>query len=294
MNEGDFRILAALKGGPLSRTELIRQSGEAHSVLSDLERRKGKFFDHRDRDIALSTKGQEALRWEENARDTSPLGHAELVAALKSEAAGRPGPRRDLDQVHATYDTVARRARRLVEHGEAQRGLLFLGDDDLTSLAVTLLLRAQQSERRVRVLDIDERLIAFLQDKGIDAEVHDLREPLGKLRGKFGCVFTDPPYANEGFRLFVHRGASALKGDGRLWIAFGSSRRAPERLLQKQRVLLEVGLAFDELWPGFNHYEGAESIGSRSDLYVVRRTPMTRPDENTDASDELYTRRKPQ
>ncbi|HJL28781.1 MAG TPA: bis-aminopropyl spermidine synthase family protein, partial [Polyangiaceae bacterium LLY-WYZ-15_(1-7)] len=279
MNEGVYRILSALSDGRThARSAVVRDAGEAQSVLLALEKDKPRWFDAHGAELRLSEKGRKAHAFEQRAR-TPALSEAELVDALRARLDGRPAVKRELDQVFATPETVARRARRLVATGEAQRGVLFLGDDDLTSLALRLLLEAAGLEdRRVRVLELDEELVAFLRERGVEATRHDLREPIPKdLDGRFGCVFTDPPYAPEGFGLFLSRAVPALKNDGRVWVCFGQSRRASERGLHKQRLLAEIGLLVEEVVPDFSRYEGAESIGARSALWVTRRTPMTRP-----------------
>ena len=106
-------------------------------------------------------------------------------------------------------------------------------------------------------------------------------------------MFSDPPYAPEGFALFVSRAIALLKDDGRLYLCFGQSRRASERGLEKQRILAEAGLLLEAALPDFNRYEGAEAIGSRSALYVARRTPRSRPLVTGRVDGELYTRRPP-
>ncbi|MBC7173914.1 MAG: bis-aminopropyl spermidine synthase family protein, partial [Polyangiaceae bacterium] len=189
-----------------------------------------------------------------------------------------------------------RRARKLVASGETQRGLCFLGDDDLTSIAVFLL----EPSRRITVLDVDAELLGLLDraatEHGYELRTvrHDLRDPLPReLIGKAGCAFIDPPYAIEGFGLFVSRALEALRPDGRLYASFGWSRRSPERGLAKQRALLEAGLCIEEALEGFTEYEGAESIGSRSTLFVCSRTEESRSLVRGRLEGELYTRRKP-
>jgi len=177
----------------------------------------------------------------------------------------------------------------LVERGEAQRGLLFLGDDDLTSAAVVQLLKAMEVDRPIRAVDVDEALVAHLQAHGVDATHHDLRDPLRTKPA--GCVFTDPPYAPEGFGLFASRAADCLKPDGRVWICFGTSRRAKERGLKKQRLLAELGVYVLEVIPDFNAYEGGESLGARSNLWIAERTPQTKPLVTGRDERDLYTRR---
>ncbi len=294
MNEGVFRILRALQDGAVHpRTQVIRASGESHSVLAALELDKGKWFERRGPDVQLTEAGQKAHAYEADAR-TPKMTLAQLCDAMREKSRGRPGPKRELDQVHATLETTAKRAMHLMRHGETQRGLLFLGDDDLTSLAVALLLDQTDAERKVRVLDLDPELIGFLgAHPRIDAQVHDVREPLPRaLHGKSGCVFTDPPYAPAGFALFISRAATALKDDGRLYVSFGQSRRASERGLAKQRLLADLGVLVEHVYTEFNEYEGAESIGSRSALWVARRTPQTKP-LTLDPEAPLYTRDAP-
>ena len=297
MNEGVFRILRALGDGrPRAIDVLARDAGEAPSVVKDLLRRKAKWFIQEDGALRCTDSGLAALARELVARTTPPLQGSAELDAIRASTTGRGPAKRELDQVYATADTVLSRAQRLVRAGEAQRGLLFLGDDDLTSIAVHLL----GVERKITVVDIDEDLLGLMRTQAEargwqhDGVHHDLRDPLPPaMRGRFGCVFTDPPYAPEGFELFVSRAVEALKPDGRLYICFGWSRRASERGLAKQRILTDAGLMLEEALPDFNVYEGAESIGSRSGLWVLTATPKMRPKVRGRDERELYTRRSP-
>lgn len=289
MHEGVYRVLRSLVAGKLARSALIRTSGEGHAVIADVEKRKPKWFVTTGSEVELSEVGHTAYARELEGR-TPVLADDALVAWLAEISTKRPAVKRELDQVLATLRTVAKRARRLIETGEAQRGVMFVGDDDLTSVALRHHLEAMGQERAVHALDVDADLVAFLREHGIEAQTHDLREPVDSKR-RFGCVFTDPPYAPAGFRLFVGRTLPLLKDDGRLWVCFGHSRRSAERGLQKQRVLTEAGLLVEEVVPDFNVYDGAESIGSRSSLWICARTPQTRA-LTVDPDADLYTRRE--
>ena len=150
------------------------------------------------------------------------------------------------------------------------------------------------------MLDTDEDVLRVLarhaDQRGWEHDIihHDLRQPVSRaLKGRFGAVFTDPPYAVEGFRLFISRAIEMLKPDGRVYVCFGHSRRASERGLQKQRVLSDAGLLVEAVFEGFNEYDGAESIGSRSALWRCRVTPETRPLVRGSVEGELYTSRSP-
>jgi predicted methyltransferase len=295
--EGAFRILRALGDGrSLSQGEIVHAAGEASSVVRDVIQRYPKWFDEEERRFRCSDRGLAALARELVARRVVEVDAPEWRATYEEIAAERSTPKREFDQVYATVETAVRRAQLLLEAGEHQRGLVFLGDDDLTSAAVQL----AGAGRKVTALDTDEEVLAILARHAErhgwqhDTVHHDLRQPIPKaMRGRYGAVFTDPPYAVEGFRLFVSRAAEMLKPDGRFYVCFGQSRRASERGLQKQRVLGEAGFLVEAVFEDFNHYQGAEAIGSRSALWRCRVTPETKPLVRGEVEGELYTSRPP-
>ncbi|MEM1415692.1 MAG: bis-aminopropyl spermidine synthase family protein [Myxococcota bacterium] len=299
MDEGIFRVLRALgHGRSVARSALVRDAGEAHSVVAALEKGKAKWFLETGERLRLSPLGLAALARESHGR-SAPEASDALQERFVALLDGRPGPRRELDQVHADPSSALARARRLLEDGDAQRGLLFLGDDDGIAVALALLLAEAGIERRIDVLDVDEALLAWAatavgDEARLRTHLHDLREPLPKaLRGRYGCVVTDPPYAPEGFALFLDRALEASKPDARLHLSFGGSRRAPDRVLAKQRLVAEAGWLLEAAEPGATRYDGAESIGASSDLWQLRRTPETRALKRS-AEGALYTRRSPE
>jgi len=295
--EGAFRILRALGDGrSLSQDEIVHAAGEASSVVREVIERYPKWFEDDERRFRCSERGLAALARELVAREPGEASVASWRAAYDAMTAERSTPKRALDQVYVTTDTAVRRAQLLLEAGEHQRGLVFLGDDDLTSAAVQL----AGAGRKVTAIDTDEEILQILarhaDQHGWEHETvhHDLRQPIPKaMHGRYGAVFTDPPYAIEGFRLFVSRAAEMLKPDGRLYVCFGQSRRASERGLQKQRVLGDAGFLIEAVFEDFNHYQGAEAIGSRSALWRCRVTPATRPLVRGEAEGPLYTSRPP-
>ncbi len=299
MDEGVFRVLRALvERQPQTALDLVHSSGEAPSVVREVRRSQPTWFTGDADEVRLSMVGVLAVAREavERARPRSAAPEATLLSTLIT-AGGERGPiKRELDQVWSTPETALRRGRLLVEEGEAQRGLCFLGDDDMTSLATHL----QGASRPSTVIDIDPDLLrlyerwAARRGWGHRSVRHDLRDPVPKkLRGRFGCVFTDPPYAVEGFELFVSRAIDLLRDGGRLYVNFGASRRSPERGLEKQRVLARAGLLVEAVWPDFNEYEGAAAIGARSNLWRCRVIPQTRATIRGREEGELYTRRSP-
>lgn len=297
MYEGAFRILRVLGDGrSRTRDALAREAGEGRSVIADTLERYPKWFSENDGQVRCTDTGLAALARELVARDVVLDADTHWRRDYERLAGTRADPKRALDQVYVTADTAVRRGELLVGAGEHQRGLVCLGDDDLTSAAVQL----AGAGRRVTAIDADADVLRVLRvgakQHGWDLATieHDLREPWDKsMRGRFGAVFTDPPYAVEGFALFISRGIELLKSDGSLYVCFGRSRRASERGLQKQRVLSDAGLLVEAVWEDFNRYDGAESIGATSALWRCRVTPESKPLVTGRVEGPLYTSRPP-
>lgn len=294
MNEGYFRVLEALASErSLSASALVEKSGEPPSVIRALKEEQASWLvedggAYRATDKGLSAFAREAVKRAPRASEDA------IVARLREVAPSRGKIKRELDQVYATLETTARRARFLIERGDVQRGLCLLGDDDLLSIGLFY----AGVDRQVTVIEVDPDLTRLYRDaaekEGMDLRVveRDLREPLPKeLRHRFGAVFTDPPYAKEGFALFVSRAIEATREDAIVSVCFGASRRAYERGLEKQRALTDAGLLILEAIEDFNAYEGAHAIGARSSLVRTQKTPGTKPLVVPDGP--LYTRRSP-
>lgn len=299
MDEGVYKLLRALAARTPQRVDdVVRASGVAKSALVHLLETRASWVEQTESGLRASKDGLAALGLELVARTRgADVTDEDWLRRFASLASRRGAPRRELDQVYATPASVLARARKLVADGDVQRGLCFLGDDDLTSLGTALL----GVDKTLTVLDVDEALLAVIGEgareagSAIETVAHDLREPVPeRLRGRFGCVVTDPPYAPEGFSLFVSRALELVKPDGRLWVMFGWSERAPERGLEKERMLLDAGLLIEAVVPAFTAYDGAESIGAKSALFVCARTPQSRSlVTGRDTRDALYTRRSP-
>jgi len=222
----------------------------------------------------------------------------------------RPKPDRNLDQFWATEDTVLHRAVLLgTIPGISQKKLLFLGDDDLTSVAFTLLFKAE----RVTVVDIDRGLLQFLKmiarEEGLPIETfeHDLRNPLPKSEFKrYDVAFFDPPYTPEALNTWLIRAVESTITTGpdrkkkkpevlsrkHYLMCFGYTDRETERGLKVQQVTTSLGLLIQEKARGFNCYYGAESIGSKSDLFVLQPTPKMNIRKLEIARSQFYTGRK--
>jgi predicted methyltransferase len=222
----------------------------------------------------------------------------------------RPKPDRNLDQFWATEDTVLRRVVLLgTIPGILQKSLLFLGDDDLTSVAFTLLYKAE----KVTVVDIDSRLLQFLkmiareERLPIETFEHDLRNPLPKSEFKrYDVAFFDPPYTPEAVNTWLIRAIESTITGGpdrkkkkpevlsrkHYLMCYGYTDRETERGLKIQQILTSLGLVIKEKIRDFNRYYGAESIGSKSDLFVLQPTPKVNIRKLDIARSQFYTGQK--
>lgn len=219
----------------------------------------------------------------------------------------RPLPDRNLDQFWATEETVIRRVLALGSIPDiSQKKILFLGDDDLTSLAFCYLFEA----KTVTVIDIDKRLIEFvnkiakLEKLPIETFEYDLRNPLPKDRFKdYDIIFFDPPYTPEAIYTWFSRAIEATLGKGRnkrrkspetlttktYMMCYGYSNRSTERGLKIQQIITSLGLIIQEKIRGFNQYFEAKSLGSSSDLYILQPTPLVNIKKLTIARSQFYT-----
>lgn len=208
-----------------------------------------------------------------------------------SLVAQRPKPKRKLDQFGAMEETLSGRANLLASRGFlTDSKVLFLGDYDLTSLACAPL--AKNTE--LWALDVDNDVLEVIKaaGKGVETVHHNLINPLPRrLKAAFDVVLTDPPYTPEGVSLFLSRSLEALsKGDrARIFMCYGTSEKAPERVLAAQEKILAHGVVVEELLPDFNEYIAAKRIGDRSDLYILRPTPRAKSLIRGEYRGKIYT-----
>ncbi|MCK9926789.1 bis-aminopropyl spermidine synthase family protein [Frankia sp. Mgl5] len=203
------------------------------------------------------------------------------LGALDLLIKNAPAPRRDLDHVAATAGTLARRATWLdTTYDLAGRRVLLVGDHDLTSVA----LARRQPGVEITVVDLDERTLAYI-DATARSEGLSIRTLFGDLRFTLppaarewaDLVLTDPPYTPEGVGLFLGRALAGLgdRKNGVVVVAYGHSRLHPMLGFQVQQSMQQFGVVFEAILPAFNRYDGAQAVGSASDLYVCAPTSRT-------------------
>jgi len=201
------------------------------------------------------------------------INQKEKISFLEKILSGRLPPKRSLDQFDASVDTLLRRAKFLEINGSiSDSKVLFLGDYDLTSLAVA----KTGGAKEIHVIDIDQDLLKFIKQISdnyqfpIFTHLQDLR--LGfpeELLSSFDVVFTDPPFTINGARLFLEHAINALTPRGVIYCCFGYSINDLLIGKQFQALLNDLGLVARSVLENFNIYSKAQSIGSTSHLFKL-------------------------
>lgn len=197
----------------------------------------------------------------------------------------RPGVDVTIDQAKATIETAFRRAMLCFEWQTLiGKRILCVGDDDLISIALGLLLKElfpgkAFPVKTIHVFDIDERFTNYInhtaKEYGLPVESHmvDLKDPVPiSFANSFDCFFTDPPYTMNGLALFLSRGISALKKEKGLAVFLSFGQKPMNERLLMQEAILDHGLIISEVLKAFNCYEGASLLGNVSEMYVLEST----------------------
>lgn len=278
--------------------ELIRKTGIAKNTINSVK----EYFKDVFGPVSTTTKiDQKILPELENIFTNGYLPDENLLNFTSKDDSQdifsqRVTPLREYDQFTATPETVLKRAGLLNHFGDINnKKLLFLGDDDFTSISVARLGKAVE----IIVLDIDDRIldkIKSISDKlslNIKTIKHDLTKELpNEFINRFDVVFTDPPYTSEGVRLFLSRSITSLNRDNlaaRIYLCYGNSDRAKERFLPIYRSIIDSGLMLRYVFDKFNRYFGAESIGSTSSMFVLDVTPKVKALIKGDYDNPIYT-----
>ena len=293
-------LIYLLLQGPIDNQDLIRKTGLPKSILIDFKKAISSFLTKPSSMTVLNKKGQALFReLLPQPFDWQPYWVKKYPQVLKKVfdkySDQRPRTKRNWDQFRATKETIFERALLLKSRGDiSDRRILFIGDADLTSIAVATLGGA----KRIFIVDIDEEVLKLIETiskeekLGIETLRYDIRKPLhSHLLNIFDTVFTDPPYTKGGIDLFSSRGISALEllPMSRLYFCYGQSDRAEERSFGIQKIITDMGLSIEERLSKFNRYFGAASIGSASALYINSVTKEVRPAVQGKFTGKMYT-----
>ena len=136
----------------------IRRELEKEGVIA---RKGGAILTEAGKEYAVGVLGMVKEEGLIRTGEGSTEGHKALLEKLTALMAKRPRADPTLDQSHGTPETALKRALYMLEEGDlAGREVVFLGDDDFTSIAAGLLGVA----KGITVIDIDARLLEAIAE----------------------------------------------------------------------------------------------------------------------------------
>ena len=290
----------------LSDGSLIKATGLPKETLRGFKKSISPYLEKKDGDeVILTETAKKELRqlglrpylWSFGDLMVCDKEVAQKFALVRAEYKKRAS--REIDQFYATVETSVKKAQVMIARGEVMgKNIALIGDDDLVSIALILL---EGGFRSLTVFDVDNDLLSFIEAKtasmGIDnvRTVHyDCREELKEeYLGRFDVVLTDPPYTRYGAELFLERSLEMIGGGGfanrKIFFFYGNSSRTPEKFLKIQEILGKVNLVIEDKINNFAHYDGAESIGSASSLYILKTLPSTTVYKGIRKNRKIYT-----
>ena len=189
------------------------------------------------------------------------------LRSLEQMLEGRPGPNLDYDQGAITPADALLRAAFMEERGDLYGAhILFIGDFDLISLALAL----TRLPARIVVLDIDERVIRFVNeaarqaDLRLEARKFDVRDPVPEpLLQQFDVFVCDPVETVAGIRLYLSRGCSGLRGAGSAaYIGLTTLEASRKKWYDVQGLLYEMGFAITDIRRKFSGYPDHDEMPS--------------------------------
>lgn len=191
--------------------------------------------------------------------DLDTIPHDILERYFKIQA-NRPQSIPEVDQGFVTPEVTLSRSFFLQEKRDNENcSLIFVGDDDLTSIATALI----GNYRQIVVLDIDKRLIDFINEtvreenfKNFKAYVYNVKDELPQdFKGSFDVFFTDPLETVPGFTSFVNRGIQSLKGKGCVgYFNLTYLEASLKKWYLFEKSIIEAGFIITDVLEKFNIY----------------------------------------
>ncbi len=285
------QILRALKTGPKTFWELINKQ-DAH--IAGFYRTLQELMDegvivYRDHVFSLN-KATDIREEIETLCSTCGLGieikgfFQQVYEAFLQVTQDRPLPLEEYDQGFIRPIDTIRRMAFIYARGDLEGARIFiLGDDDLLSLAMGLTGMAES----ITVVEIDPRLTYFIEHscrkweiKNITVSQYNVLEELPQeAQGQYDVFVTDPVETYKGFKLFIGRCISALRGPGSSgYIGLTHREASLKKWAEFQRFFLDSGLVVTDIlrnlatYPEeenrFEHFYETYEIMKRMDLPI--------------------------
>jgi predicted methyltransferase len=287
----------------LDAKKLVLLTGLPKVVVADFLKAIAPYLDSQTDEIKLNKEGFELLKslnlqkykWTLLELDVGELS-TKLHSLRKTYFFSQ---KREFDQFFATPETSIRKALAIqAKAGIKGNKIALLGDDDLLSFAIPLISK-QYAE--IVVFDIDTEQLSKIDEAAkqegltnIKTQKYDAREPIPqKYLNYFDVVFTDPPYTKTGFDLFLDRCIELAKKsknyDGSyIYTCYGIGLKNLEREVKLTDSINIRNLYIEDKIFKFNKYQGADTVGNASSLYILKTTPFTSTVQNSHI-ENIYT-----
>ncbi len=182
-----------------------------------------------------------------------------LLKKWKEITKNRPQAIEKYDQGFISPEGVIRRVQFLYERGDLLDSEIFvMGDDDLLSIALAL----TKLPKKVQVVEIDQRLVDFINNisasmgLSLKADIFDAQYVLpDEYKGKFDVFITDPVETLPGFKLFISRATSSLKGKGSTgYLGLTTIEASKRKWFEIEKIFLDMGLVITDIRRRFSVY----------------------------------------
>jgi len=185
----------------------------------------------------------------------------------------KPIPTLFFDQRPVTKKTTINRVKYFLDKNDIyNKKIVFLGDDDLTSILLAL----TGVKCEIFVLDIDKRLIDFINkiskkyNLNINAIEYNALKGINKnLKNKFDVFVTDPTPEKIPFTIFMNNAIDLLNENGIIYTSIYSS--AMEENLDLQRIINKMNLYITDIIPNFTEYQTIKGLFNYKDLQLLKK-----------------------
>ncbi len=280
MERTEIQILRALKESPKSFWELVALQDSTLPVLVATIKRLmggGRIHFHRSsKKFQLLGNGNYHPRIDPRCKSCNGKGlivegiFRKTLQQFTSLLAARPMPDPNFNQGLISFPDLALRASFMYERGDLEeRSILLIGDDDLFSLYLGMLGMVQ----RILVLDIDKRILRFIEEKagalGLNIETMEFdlsRSFPHKLHYAFDVFISEPPEGIKGMITFLNRGIRSLnEGESAGYIGITMVESSLPKWYEVQAILTRNRLVITDVLRNFSLYPEGE--GEWEDLY---------------------------
>ena len=280
MERTEIQILRALKESPKSFWELAALQDSTLSLLVTTIKRlmAGRVIHFRRSTKRFQLLGNGNYHPRMDPRCKSCNGKGLIVEGIfhktlqqfTSLLSGRPIPDPNFNQGLISFPDLGLKASFMYERGDLEdRSILLIGDDDLFSLYLGML----GMSRRILVLDIDKRILRFIEEKaeelGLNIETMEFnlnRSLPHHLRYTFDVFVSEPPEGIKGMITFLKRGIRSLtEGESAGYIGITMVESSLPKWYEVQAILTRNRLVITDVLRNFSLYP--EGKGEWEDLY---------------------------